>query len=140
MKRALEVPPIPKGNGCRFYDYKSYRTKVAVRKVIATMMNLSFLSPKTIACIARGAVRLEQYYFYHSHGWSNRYCVRVAYPNGYGASIICWPEYGHTDIWEVALLDKDDKLYEDAEGMDYTWSGLTEEDVVAMCDRIYFFE
>ncbi len=105
------------------------------------MMNLTSLSPKTIACIARGAVRLEQNYYYHSHGWSNHYCVRVAYPNGYGASIVCEPELsdGETDIWEVALL-KDGELYVDAEDMDFVWSNLTEEDVIEVCDRIYFFD
>jgi hypothetical protein len=115
-------------------------TKVAVRKVI-NMMNLSFLSPKTIACIARGAVRLEQNYYYHSHWWSNHYHVRVTYPNGLGASIVCEPELsdGEADIWEVALL-KDGELYVDAEGMDCVWSNLTEEDVIRQCDHIYFFE
>lgn len=105
------------------------------------MMNLSFLSPKTIACIARGAVRLEQNYYYHSHGWSNHYYVRVTYPNGFGASIVCEPELsdGEADIWEVALL-KDGKLYVDAGDMDYVWPNLTEEGVIRQCDHIYFFE
>ena len=105
------------------------------------MMNLSSLSPKTIVCIARGAVSLEQNYYYHSHGWSDLYQVRVTYPNGLGASIIICrePDEGETDIWEVALL-KDGKLYIDSEGMDFTWSDLTEEKVIELCDRIYFFE
>ena len=106
------------------------------------MMNLSFLSPKTIACIARGAVRLEQSYYYHSHGWSNHYHVRVAYPNGYGVSIVYEPELsdGESDIWEAALLNEDGELYEDADGMDCVWSNLTEEDVIRFCDRIYFLD
>ena len=95
------------------------------------------LSPQTIVCIARGAVSLEQNYHYHSHGWSNRYHVRVAYPNGYGASIICEPEEGEADIWEVGLL-KDGKLWSDDEGYDCIWSDLSEEEVVRICDHIYF--
>ena len=142
MKRALEVPPISKRMGAAFTTISAFGTKVAVRKVI-NMMDLTSLSPKTIARIARGAVSLEQYYYYHSHGWSNRYRVRVTYPNGYGASITCDSElcesYDETDIWEVALTE-DGELYKDTEGRDYIWSGLTEEDVVTLCDRIYFFE
>lgn len=101
------------------------------------MMNLSFLSPNTIAHIARGAVSFEQYYFYHSHGWSNRYQVRVTYPNGYGASIVLVPDWDNDECWEVGLL-KDDELWSDDEGYDCTWSDLTEEDVIEICNYIYF--
>lgn len=103
------------------------------------MMNYPSISPKTIARIARGATSLEQKYYYHSHGWSNRYCIRVTYPNGYGASIIFDPGWDDEECWEVALL-KDDELYVDAEGMDYVWSNLTEEDMIRQCDHIYFSE
>lgn len=105
------------------------------------MMNLSFLSPKTIARIARGAASFEERYYYHSHGWSNHYSVRVTYPNGWGAYIACMSELSddETGTWAVDLM-KDGKLYEDADGMDYVWSDLTEEDVIRQCDRIYFFE
>ncbi len=103
-------------------------------------MNLSPLSPKTLGRIARGAVSLEQHYYFQSHGWDNHYHVRVLYPNGFGASIVCFPKNGETDIWEVALTNADGELYEDAEGLDYIWSFLTEEEVVEQCDRIYFFE
>jgi len=102
------------------------------------MMNLAFLSPETIACIARGSVSLEQKYYYHCHGWSHRYCVGVTYPNGWGASIVCsYPLDSGADIWEVALL-KDGKLYE-PDGMDCSWSDLTEKDVIDICNRIFFF-
>lgn len=101
------------------------------------MMSLTFLSPETIACIARGSVSLEQNYYYHSHGWSNYYCVRVAYPNGFGASINCYPLDSGADIWEVALL-KGDKLYVEPDGTDVVWSDLTEKDVIAHCNRIFF--
>ena len=102
------------------------------------MINLTFLSSKTIACIARGAVSLEQKYHYHSHGWSNHYSVRVIYPNGYGASIICEPEDGETDIWEVALL-KDGELCCDDDGFDgIIAQNISEEEVIQTCDRIYF--
>ena len=103
------------------------------------MINLTFLSPKTIARIARGAVSLEQNYYYHSHGWSNHYQVRVTYPNGYGASIVLAPDWDDEECWEVGLL-KGGTLYIDSEGVDYTWSDLTEEDVIELCDRIYFFD
>ena len=102
------------------------------------MMHFSPLSPQTIVRIARGAVSLEQNYHYHSHGWGNHYQVRVAYPNGYGASIVCFePEGDETDIWEVGLL-QDGKLWSDDEGYDCIWPDLSEEDVVRICDHIYF--
>ena len=97
------------------------------------MMNFSFLSPNTLARIARGAVSLEQKYYYHSHGWSNRYSIRVTYPNGYGASIV----FDNEDCWDVFLL-KDDELWSDDDGYDWTWSDLTEEEVIEICDHIYF--
>lgn len=102
------------------------------------MMNLSFLSPKTIACIARGAVSLEQ--CYHHYEWGNHYQVRVTYPNGLGALIeLCRrPECGEADVWEVSLL-KGGKLYIDSDGMDFTWSDLAEEDVIWHCSHIYSF-
>ena len=101
------------------------------------MMNYPSISPKTIACIARGATSLEQKYYYHSLGWSNRYCIRVTYPNGYGASIIFDPGWDDEECWEVALL-KDDELLVEDDGYDYTWSDLTEEEVVELCDSFYF--
>ncbi|MBR3132100.1 hypothetical protein IKG33_01675 [Candidatus Saccharibacteria bacterium] len=101
------------------------------------MTNIPFLSPNTIACIARGSVSLEQNYYYHSHGWGNRYCVRVAYPNGYGASIVFSPEWDDEECWEVGLL-KDGKLWSDDERYDCVWSGLDEVGVIAICDKIYF--
>lgn len=102
------------------------------------MMNLSFLSPKTIARIARGAVRLEQNYYYHSHGWDNRYYVRVTYPNGYGASIAFISDWEDEDCWNVTLLKDGEPLSED-DGYDYVWSFLTEEEVIALCDKIFFY-
>ena len=119
-------------------DYKCLGTKVTVGKVIA-MMNLSFLSPKTIVRIARGAVSLEQYCFYHySHEWSNRYQVRVTYPNGYGASIVFVPDWDDDECWEVGLL-KDGELWSDDDEGDCIWPDLTEEEVINICDRIYFY-
>ena len=102
------------------------------------MMHFSFLSPKTIARIARGSVSLEQNYYYYSHGWSNRYCIRVAYPNGYGASIVLASDWDEEECWEVALL-KDGELDCDDDG----WDGImadhaTEEEVIEICDRIFF--
>lgn len=102
------------------------------------MMNLSFLSPKTIARIARGCISLEQKYYYHSHGWSNRYCIRVTYPNGYGASIALISDWEDEDCWDVALL-KDGELLVEDDGYDYVWSFLTEEEVIALCDKIFFY-
>ena len=101
------------------------------------MMNFSFLSPKTIARIARGSVSFEQNHYYHSHGWSNHYCARVTYPNGYGASIIFTSELDDEKCWEVAI-QKDGELWIDDDGFDCIWSDLTEEDVVEKCDHIYF--
>lgn len=100
------------------------------------MMNLTFLSPKTIARIVRGSVSLEQNCYYHSHGWDNRYCVRVTYPNGYGASIIFSPDWDEEKCWEVGLLK--DGIWGDEEGYGYAWPHLTEEEVVRVCDSIYF--
>lgn len=102
------------------------------------MMNLSSLSPKTIARIARGSVSLEQNYYYHSHGWSNHYCVRVTYPNGYGASIVFSSDWNDEKCWDVALLKDGELLIED-DGYDYIWSDLTEENVVELCDSIFFY-
>ena len=102
------------------------------------MMNYPSISPKTIACIARGSVSLEQKYFYHSHGWSNHYCIRVTYPNGYGASIIFDPGWGNEKCWEVALL-KDGVLLIEDDGYDHVWSDLTEEEVIKICDNIFFY-
>ncbi len=97
-----------------------------------------FLSPKTIACIARGAVSLEQHYYIHSHGWCNAYHVIVDYPNGYSASIICEPRDGETDIWEVALL-KGNELCCDDDGFDGIMAQhISEEEVITICDEIYF--
>lgn len=101
------------------------------------MMHFSFLSPNTIARIARGSVSLEQNYYYHCHGWSNRYCVRVTYPNGYGASIVFIPNWSNEDCWDVALLKDGELLIED-DGYDYVWSFQTEEDVIELCDYIFF--
>ena len=103
------------------------------------MMNLSSLSPKTIARIARGATGLVQKYYYHSHGWSNHYSVVVTYPNGYGAFITFAPDWDSEACWEVTLL-KDDECYVDSDGEDFTWSELTEEGVIERCDRIYFLD
>ena len=102
------------------------------------MMNYPFISPKTIARIARGSVSLEQKYYYHSHGWDNHYCIRVTYPNGMGASIVFDPFCDGEDNWEVALL-KDGKLFIDSKGMDYVWSDLTEEKMHDLCDYIYSY-
>ena len=103
------------------------------------MMNLSFLSPKTIAHIARGSVSLEQNYYYHSHGWSNHYCVRVTYPNGYGASIIFLEsDQDEEKSWEVAILKDGELLIED-DGYDYVWSFLSEEEVIDLCDTIFYY-
>ena len=103
------------------------------------MMNLSFLSPKTIARIARGSVSLEQNYYYHSHGWSNHYCVRVTYPNGYGASIIFLEsDQDEEKSWEVAILKDGELLIED-DGYDYVWSFLSEEEVIDLCDTIFYY-
>lgn len=103
------------------------------------MMNLSSLSPETIACIARGAVSLEQKYYYHSHGWSNRYSVIVTYPNGYGASIFCTePLDGEADIWEVFLLKDGELCYGDDEWDAQIASDINEEEVIRICDHIYF--
>ena len=101
------------------------------------MMHFSLLSPKAIAHIARGSVSLEQNYYYHCHGWSNRYCVRVIYPNGYGASIAFIPGWEDEECWDVALL-KDGELLVEDDGYDYTWSNLTEADVIEICDYIFF--
>ena len=101
------------------------------------MMHFSFLSPNTIAKIARGAVLLEQNYYYHSHGWCNHYCVRVAYPNGYGASIVFVSNSDDKKCWEIAI-QKDGELWTDDDGLDYIWSDLTEEGVVETSDHIYF--
>lgn len=137
-KGPFEVPPISKENGCRFYDYKCLDTKVAVRKVIS-MMNFSPLSPKTIARIARGAVSIsiKQNHFFNPDGWSNYYGIRVTYPNGYGASITFVPDEDDEDCWEVDLL-KDDELWSDDDGCDCTWSYRTEEEMIELCDHIYF--
>ena len=101
------------------------------------MMNFSFLSLKTIVRIARGSVSLEQNYYYRCHGWSNHYRVRVTYPNGYGASITFIPGWEDEECWDVALLKDGELLIED-DGYDYTWSNLTEADVIEICDYIYF--
>mgnify|MGYP007070232497 CR=1 FL=1 len=102
-------------------------------------MNYPYVSPKTIVRIARGSVALTQSYYYHSNGWSNRYFIRVTYPNGYGALITFDSDWDSEACWEVALL-KDGELYVDSDGEDFTWPELTEEGVIELCDRIYFFD
>ncbi len=92
-----------------------------------------------IARIARGAVSFEQSYYHQSHGWFDRYQIRVTYPNGYGASIVCCdaPEEGQTYIWDVFLL-KDGKCCGDDDWDGEMASQTNEEEVVKICDRIYF--
>lgn len=135
-KGPLRFRPLPKEDGCRFYGHKPFGVKATVGKDI-NMMPIHFLSPRTIACIARGAVSLEQHYYYHSWGWSNHYCVRVTYPNGNGASIVSYPGWEDEACWDVALL-KDGELLVEDDGYDYTWSNLTEADVIEICDYIFF--
>lgn len=101
------------------------------------MMNFSFLSPNTIVKIARGSVSLEQHYYSYNYGRCNRYNVKVTYPNGYGASITFIPDWEDEDCWDVALLKDGELLIED-DGYDYTWSDLTEADVIKICDYIFF--
>lgn len=113
-------------------DYKPLGVKVAVGKVI-NMTYFPFLSLNTLARISFSSVEFKQSFHHRTEGWSQNYRVRVAYPNGYGASIIAWPE--GSNRWEVALL-KDDILWEDDEGYDCVWSDLTEEEVIQVCDRI----
>ena len=64
---------------------------------------------------------------------------RVDYPNGYGASIIkCFGSYGvEEDLWEVAVL-KGGELCYDTPITDDVIGWLTEEEVIAICDQIYF--
>ena len=100
------------------------------------MTYFPFLSLNTLARIGLGSVEFKQSFYHRTEGWSQNYRVRVTYPNGYGASIIAWPE-GH-NRWEVALL-KDDILWEDDEGYDCVWSDLMEEEVIQICDRIYSY-
>ena len=135
-KGPLRFRPLPKEDGCRFHGHKPLGVKATVGKVIY-MMNLPFLSPKTIARIARGSVSLEQHYFSYNYGRSNRYRVKVAYPNGYDASITFIPGCQEDEKWDVALL-KDGELLVEDDGYDYTWSNLTEADVIEICDYIYF--
>ena len=109
------------------------------------MMNLPSLSPKTIAHIARGASSFEQHYPCQSDWWCDCRRYVVTYPNGYGASIFTTSLMSEAlrdedEIWEVAFLNKNGDIYEDAEGMDQTWSFLTEKEVIRVCDYIYFFE
>ena len=130
-KRALEVPPIPKGNGCRFHDYKLFGVKVAVGKVIF-MMNFSPLSHTAWSNITRGAVSYEQ------HCCSEGLCCRVSYPNGLSVSINKNSfSYGgeFVDLWVVVVLYKN-RLYPDKDGFDFVGCGVTEKGVVAACDKI----
>lgn len=101
------------------------------------MMNFSFVSPNTIVKIARGSVSLEQHYYSYNYGRSDRYNVKVTYPNGYGASITFIPGWEDEECWDVALLKDGELLIED-DGYDYTWSNLTEADVIEICDYIFF--
>lgn len=103
------------------------------------MMNFSFLSLNTVNRIARGSasVSLEQKYYHRPNGKSKRYCIRVTYPNGYGASIIKDSNsFGCTeDLWEVAILRDGELCYD-------TWitgdvlRSCTEEEVIAICDDV----
>lgn len=102
------------------------------------MMNLNYLSTNTITCIARGSTSLVQEYEYAPEGWCRRYRAKIAYPNKYGVSIIGYPQDGHVYFWDVTLLEDGKPLVED-DGYDYTWSDLTsEEEIIRICDNIYF--
>ena len=99
------------------------------------MMNFSSLSPKSLLRIMRGSVTFSQMpYHLQGGGWA----YRVTYPNGYGASIIYVPDWGIDKGWEVGLL-KDGELWSDDAGYDCTWSDLTEEGVIDICNHIYFY-
>ena len=99
------------------------------------MMNFSLLSPLAYAKIIRGAIRVE-FGLRYDADWFKYSQYRVTYPGGYGASIVGRSVDG-VDKWEVAELRKGE-LYIDDDGSDFVDSGLTEEDVVRICDNIYF--
>ena len=98
------------------------------------MMHFSSLSPKALLRIMRGSVSFSQKpSTLKGGGWA----YRVSYPNGYGASIVFSPAWDDEECWDVALL-KDGELFIEDDGYDYTWSDQTEEDVIELCDYIYF--
>ena len=103
------------------------------------MINLNFLSPKTLARITRDAVSLEQHHFYRTDGWGNCYQIRIAYPNGYNVSILGMPDYG-PKCWSVAIISERGNLYKDVEGEYCIWSTLAEEEVIELCSHIYLLD
>ena len=100
-------------------------------------MHFSFLSPKGLLRIMRGSVSFSQEpSTFEGGGW----VYRVSYPNGYGASIVKrLYSYGcEDDLWEVAVLDKDGDLCYDTPITNDVLGYLTEEEVVAVCDDIFY--
>lgn len=100
------------------------------------MIYFSPLSPKSLLHILRGAVWFKQMPHPADAGGI---AYRIHYPNGYGASIIkSSSSYGgELDLWEVAVL-KDDELCYDTPLTDDVVGYLTEEEVVAICDDIFY--
>lgn len=100
------------------------------------MMNFSSLTPASLQRIMRGSVSFSQKpSTFLGGGWA----YRVSYPNGYGASIIknLFSYGGKDNLWEVAVLKDDDLCYDTPITPDVL-GYLTEEEVVATCDDIYF--
>jgi hypothetical protein len=107
------------------------RTKVAVGRVINTI-NLSTISPKTWSRITHGALSWKQ--DFSNEDKCHRY--RVDYPNGYGVSIIGYPNFtGRSTIWRVVLF-QDGKLCVEDDGTFYIRHPRSEGEVFDICDIV----
>ena len=102
------------------------------------MMNLISLSPETIAHISRGAVSFETNFVYSLHWMSNRYSAEVFYPNGYGVYFERRSSSGEdSGGWDLSLLSKG-KICKEAEEFNAFYFDLSEEEIVNLCDQLYF--
>ena len=96
------------------------------------MINLSSLSPKTWSRITRNALSWKQ--DFSNEDKCHRY--RVAYPNGWGVSIIGYPHFaGHSDFWRVVLF-QNDKLRTEDDGTFYVRHLKSEGEVYDICDIV----
>ena len=123
--------PLPKEDGCRFYNYKFFGTKATVRKVI-TMMNLSHLLPsKAWSVIIHSAVSWKQ------NCENNRIEYSVMYPGGYGVSIV--KDYcegnDQDDLWTCYCL-QGNKRYCGDNGEPVKRTHCTDYEVVAICEHV----
>ena len=69
---------------------------------------------------------------------SNRYSAEVFYPNGYGVYFERRSSSGEdSGGWDLSLLSKG-KIFKEAEEFNAFYFDLSEEEIVNLCDQLYF--